>query len=161
MSDNGGSGRSVPKLPLNEGLYWDAMRAKWPGGAVRYATWLNDDPVVAEIQSALVQKLGSHVLGPNWQWQQPGKYDLQTMGALSYLGFKTPEGLMTGEMYDFLGISYSSLYSLPMRPVGGGNGDGDTIVPSKSIWYILAAFGGAFATYQVITKLIKSKRKRR
>ena len=158
MWDNGGDGKSVPKFPLTESLYWDAMRAKWPGSAIRYSTWLSDDPVVAEIQNALVRILGPSRLGPNWTWEQPGKYDLQTMGALSYLQIPTPEGVMTGEMYQFLGISYGSLYPLPVRPVGGGSDE--PVVQPKNIWYILAAFSGAFVTYQFITKFIGKRGKR-
>ncbi len=156
MWDNGGGGgKSVPKLPLTETLYWDAMRAKWPGSAIRYASWLSDDPVITELQNALTQKLVSLGLVPNWAWEQPGKYDLQTMQALWYLGFTS--GVMTGSMYDFLGISYSSLYPLPTRPVS----DGEPVVQPKNVWYIIAAFGGAFATYQIVTKLIKGKGKRK
>jgi hypothetical protein len=166
MWDNGsGGGKSVPKLPLTEQLYWDAMRAKWPGSAIRYAAWLSDDPVISELQGALAQKLRMEYGYPSTTWQQPGKYDTQTLQALvTYMELAglpvPPDGVMTGSIYQSLGVTYTSLYPLPYSPVGE-----PPVVESKNIWYILAAFGGAFATYQIVAKLIKgkgiSKKKRR
>lgn len=162
MWDNGsGNGKSVPKLPLTEGLYWDAMRVKWPGSAIRYATWLSEDPVISELQGALGQKLRMEYGYPSITWRQPGKYDTQTMQVLvTYLELaglpEPPDGIMTGAIYDSLGVTYSSLYPVPFtKPIIG------EVVEPKNVWYVLAAFGGAYVTYQLVTKLVKGKKKRR
>lgn len=159
-----------PALPLSEVLFWEAMRKKWPSGQIRWMNWLDDSPTVAEIQNALSEfragRSGSGGsgggVGDNFPlpafkvgvsvdplWPNPGKYDVETMNTIREFaaanGILIPNGIMTKELYEAMGIPCTELYGLngiPQPP----------LVKSKKVGYIVGALLGSAAIYYLFMR---------